>query len=271
MMTAGANILVIDDEDNLRLTLSMILRSGGYSASLAGTGAEAWALINSQPFQLVFLDINLPDSNGIDLLKRIRENYPDMPVLMLTGNASLETSIQAIRQGARDYLLKPLDPAYILVRTKEILQETQQPARRREITRMMQGLMAELNHIDEGTQAGLAPVQELQALPPADPNRFLQVGQMTLDLHTRHCFLKGQFIPIPSSSFDYLVVLVRRSPNPVTFEALVSEAQGYRVSRAEASEMSRWQVHELRKAIEATAGQPSMIITVRNVGYRLAA
>ena len=269
-MAPIANILVIDDEANLRMTLSMILRSGGYTVALAGSGAEAWELVNAQVFHLVFLDINLPDTNGIDLLKRIREIQPDLPVLMLTGNASLDTSIQAIRQGARDYLLKPLDPAYILVRTKDILQETQQPARKREITRMIQDLMAELNQIDDGAQAQRpAPVPELSALPPADPNRFLQVGQMTLDMHTRHCFLKGQFIPIPSSSFDYLVVLVRHSPAPVSFEALVFEAQGYRVTRAEASEMSRWQIHELRKAIEASSERPSLIITVRNVGYRL--
>jgi len=265
MATAG-NILVIDDEANLRNTLAMILRNGGYSVLLAASGAEAIAQLNAHTFHLVFLDLNLPDTTGIDLLKKIRDVYPNLPVLVLTGNATLDTSIQAIRQGARDYMVKPLDPEYILVRTGEILLETQQPQRRREITRMIQDLMSELHGLDE---SGPSPALELQALAPADPNRFLQIGKLKLDLHARHCFLNGQFIQIAFSTFDYLVVLARHSPSTVSPETLVFEAQGYRVSGLEASELARWQVHELRKVLEGKASRNSMIVTVRSAGYRL--
>ena len=126
--------------------------------------------------------------------------------------------------------------------------------------------MAELNDMDEDTPSS---TRELQSLSPADPNRFVQVGKLSLDLHSRHCFLNGQFIPIPSSTFDYLSVLARHSPEEVNFETLVFEAQGYRMTRVEASEMARWQIYELRKALEPDFSRPTMIITVRNVGYRL--
>ena len=265
-MPSPVNILVIDDEANLRATLSMILRRGGYSVSLAENARSAREMLKVHTFNLVLLDLSLPDMNGIDLLKQIRESHPDLPVLMLTGNASLDTAIQAIRQGARDYMTKPIEPDYILVRVKEILQESQQPKRRREITHMIQDLMAELNDLDEDNNSSTL---ELQALPPADPNRYIQVGKLSLDLHSRHCFLHGLFVQIPSSTFDYLSVLARHSPEAVSFETLVFEAQGYRVTRGEASEMARWQIHELRKALEPDSSRPTMIITVRNVGYRL--
>jgi len=265
-MMSAVNILVIDDEANLRATLSMILRRGGYAVALAEDGKAARKLLDVHSFSLVLLDLTLPDIDGIDLLKEIRERHPDLPVLMLTGNASRDTSIQAIRQGARDYMIKPIEPDYILVRIKEILQENQQPKRRRELTRMIQDLMAELNDLDEDNPSSS---RELQSLSPADPNRFIQVGKLSLDLHSRHCFLNGQFIQIPSSTFDYLSVLARHSPEEVNFETLVFEAQGYRMTRVEASEMARWQIHELRKALEPDSSRPTMIITVRNVGYRL--
>jgi DNA-binding response OmpR family regulator len=69
-----------------------------------------------------------------------------------------------------------------------------------------------------------------------------------------------------------MVTLVRHSPNPVTYEKLVSESQGYQhLNRAEAREITRWQIHEIRKAIEPDMRHPTMVITVRDVGYRLVA
>ncbi len=267
-MPVQQKILIVDDEANLRVTLSMVLRRGGYGVAQAGDAAAALELLKMHVFDLALLDLGLPDMSGIELLRLIRQSHPDLPVIMLTGNATLDSAIQAIRQGARDYILKPIEPEYILLRLKEVLQENQQPQRRRELVRKIQDLMGELNDLDSGNSTTPG---ELQALSPADPNRLLRVGRLTLDLHTRHCFLNGQFVQIPPSSFDYLTVLARHSPAEVSFETLVYEAQGYRVSRVEAGEMARWQIHELRKALEADSSRPTMLITVRNVGYRLVA
>jgi two-component system response regulator MtrA len=90
-----------------------------------------------------------------------------------------------------------------------------------------------------------------------------------LDLHTRHVLLDKQLVSLPPSAFDFLVTLMRHVPDPVSHKALVKESQGYDLSQIEACEITRWQIHELRKALEKDPHKPGLIITVRDVGYRL--
>ncbi len=71
------------------------------------------------------------------------------------------------------------------------------------------------------------------------------------------------------TAFDYLATLIRHAPNPVPFQTLVSDSQGYEVTRAEAQEIARWWVHQLRKVIEQDPDHPQFILTVRGTGYRL--
>jgi DNA-binding response OmpR family regulator len=98
----------------------------------------------------------------------------------------------------------------------------------------------------------------------------LKRGPLVLDLHTRHVILDERSISLPPSTFDYLATLVRHSPQPVSYDTLVQESQGYQgLSRIEAKEITRWQVHEIRKALEEDVRHPTMVITVRDVGYRL--
>ncbi|MCL4560320.1 MAG: response regulator transcription factor [Chloroflexi bacterium] len=265
-MTDANTILVIDDEHNLRQTLATILQHNGYQVSTAGTIDDARQYLQAGEYDLVFLDLRLPDGNGTDLLPEIRRYYRDTPVLIITGHATLETAIEAVRQGARDYLIKPVSPTTILMRVKEILEEQQQPARRRKLVSQIQGLLAELHEIDG---EGAFPQPVLASVPATDPSRFIRRGRLTVDLHTRHALLEDRYIPLAPTTFDYLVTLVRHSPDPVSYENLLWESQGYSLSKSEAREMARWQVHELRKAFEPDVRNPQYIITVRDVGYRL--
>lgn len=266
-MVANSTILIIDDEPNLRRSLGAILQRAGYSITDAANAAEALQLLQSGAFDLVFLDIKLPDQSGIQLLPQIKDLYPDMPVLILTAHATLETAIEAVRAGARDYLLKPIDPEDILSRTSKILGEQTQPKRRREITAQMQGLLAELANIDGDTTS---PMNVDKGKNLTESARYVRAGAMVLDLYTHSVELNSQNIPIPPSTFDYLMTMARHAPNPVSYEKLVLESQGYQhLSRAEAREITRWQMHELRKLVESDPRHPSMIITVRDVGYRL--
>jgi DNA-binding response OmpR family regulator len=262
------SILVVDDEHSLRHTLSLILKQCGYLVTNASTGKEAMHALEAGPFDLVFLDIKLPDVSGITLLPEIRKLYEDMPVLILTGHATIDTAMESVRYGARDYLVKPIDPGYLLIRVKEILSEKSQSQIRRELVDRIQTLLSELSEID-GTLT--PPGDLLTSVSPGDPTRILRKGNLTLDLHTRTVIKGKETILLPSSRFDYLVTLVRHCPNPVTNETLVMESQGYQVTPSEAREIARWQVHELRKSIEAEPDHPKIIITVRNVGYRMVA
>ena len=259
-------ILIIDDEPALRQTLGAILKRSGYSPVLAGTGQEGLEKMEGDTFSLLFLDIKLPDVMGVDLLPKIHHIDPDLPVVILTAHATLDAAIQAVRGGARDFLLKPIDPKTIIERTGQILEENKEPQRQREIISQVQDLLSELRSPDD-------PVHRPEMLQPqeADPEkaRFLSCGIITADLHTQHLELEGEVIPMPPSSFAYLVTLMRHSPEAVSFEALVKESQGFDCSRKEARDITRWHIHKIRKALEQDSSNPQHLITVRDFGYRL--
>jgi DNA-binding response OmpR family regulator len=265
-MGTNSTILVIDDEEYLRKSLSKLLQKDGYAVTAASGGPEALQYLQAGAYDLAFLDLMMPDMDGLTLLGEIRKRYPDMPVLILTANATMESAIEAVRQGARDYLVKPIDPPRILARVEEILNEQKQPKRQREIFAQIQNLVAELQQI-KGTSNVASDL--LNKLPPTDPARYLRQGPFTLDLHARHVMVEEKYIPLSPSNFDYLVTLVRHCPNPVSYEEMVKQAQGYELTRSEAQEMARWRIHELRKALEPDPKHPRYIITMRGHGYRL--
>ena len=264
-MGTNHSILIIDDEPNLRRSLGLILQRAGYVVTTASNAAEAIHLLKAGAYDLTFLDIKLPDQNGIELLPQIRELYPEMPILILTAHATLDTAIGSVRSGARDYLLKPIDPESILSRVADILKEIK-PKRRREITTQLQSLLTELQSMD-GKEHTTEPYDKVPA--SADPARYLKCGPLVLDRHTHSVQYNQVNTSMPPSTFDYLVTLVRHSPHPVSYEKLVQESQGYQhLSRAEAREISRWQVHEIRRLLETDPRHPQLIITVRDMGYR---
>jgi DNA-binding response OmpR family regulator len=268
-------ILVIDDEPHLRRSLMLILQRAGYQVTMAGSAREARHYLQAGPYDLIFLDLKMPEVDGLTFLAEIRSQYPDLPVLILTAHATLESAMEAVRQGARDYLLKPIMPNAILARVAEVLEAQARPRRQREITAQIDGLVDELKRLD-GNQAPaghLDPVTPGMPAGPAavtlSPERYLQRGKLTLDLHTRRVLLRDQQLLLPPVTFDYLVTLMRHSPNPVSYETLVEESQGFRVSRGEAREIARGRIHALRKALELDQRHPELVITVRNIGYNL--
>ncbi len=106
-MKQTANILVVDDDRNLRKTLGDILRIKGYQPILAGNGAEAVAALSQNTISLALIDLMLPDMNGLEVMERIKAISPLTEAIILTGHASMETAIDATKKGAFSYLLKP--------------------------------------------------------------------------------------------------------------------------------------------------------------------
>jgi DNA-binding response OmpR family regulator len=263
-MTPQNSILIVDDEDPLRLSLSLILKKENYRVETAANADEALDCLKRHEYDLMFLDLNLPGMSGIDLLIEVHRQLPHMPVLILTAHAALDSAIQAVRLGARDYLIKPVEPAEILKRVAEILAEKEQPARKTEIVGQIQALLNELQKMD-----GPATPQP-GALPSADAARVLKKGGFELDLHAHHATLNGKYIPMTGIYFEYLGTLLRHAPRTVEYKTLVKESQGYDVDATEARELARWRIHELRKIIEEDPERPQYILTVRGTGYRLA-
>ncbi|MEW6347785.1 MAG: sigma-54 dependent transcriptional regulator [Thermodesulfobacteriota bacterium] len=108
-MPAVGRVLVIDDETAIQESLEMFLREKGLTVFTAGTGSEGLQLYLTHRPHVIILDIRLPDTSGLEILKRIVEVDPDATVIMITAFHDMETTIEAMRQGAYDYIHKPLD------------------------------------------------------------------------------------------------------------------------------------------------------------------
>ena len=264
-MTLQKSILIVDDEDGLRLTLSYMLQKEKYIVETATSAEDALNCLTSVEFDLMFLDLNLPGMSGIDLLVEVHSRYPRMPVLILTAHAELDSAIQALRLGARDYLIKPMDPEKILTRVEEILAESEQPSRHKEIFSQMQHLLDELKTSNTEDKSPTSP-----APPAADDARFLKRGNFELDLDAHHATLNGKYIPVTGIYFDYLCTLLRHAPKAVPYKTLVRESQAFDATTVEATDLARWRIHGLRHMIEVDPQHPQYILTVRGFGYRLA-
>lgn len=143
MQDAG-KILIIDDEANLRASLGMILERAGYVANAASNAQEALDLVRRSSFNLVFLDLNMPGMHGMQLLPELRKIDSKMAVIILTGEGSYESAHEAIKWGARGYLLKPINPWEIVSRVAGILREEQLIRQRGAIIDELNGLLPEL-------------------------------------------------------------------------------------------------------------------------------
>lgn len=134
-MTAP-KIMVVDDELGPREALKMILRDN-YEIYTAGSGREALQALQSSEFDLVILDIRMPDINGIDLLVKVKKTVPETEVVMITAYASVETATNALRQGALDYLIKPFDVRAVReVVAKGLARRTEKDAQRKKFSEL---------------------------------------------------------------------------------------------------------------------------------------
>ncbi len=122
--TEGARILVVDDNGPNREILSRRLSRKGFRVDVAADGSGALELLQTRPFDLVLLDIMMPDVSGIEVLQRIRERWglPELPVIMATARTDMESVVEALELGANDYVVKPLDMPVLLARMRTQLE-----------------------------------------------------------------------------------------------------------------------------------------------------
>lgn len=116
-------ICIVDDEPGILKTLSELLEDEGYQVTSAKSGMDALDVIRQDPPDLVFLDIWMPDLDGLEVLKRVRQQFPNMMVIVMSGHGSIETAVQATKLGAYDYLEKPLDSEKITILVRNALHQ----------------------------------------------------------------------------------------------------------------------------------------------------
>lgn len=120
-----SRILIIDDDPGLRKTLADILRVKGYDILTAGSGAEGLALLGKHSINLVLIDLGLPDMTGLEVLHTLKATHPSVEAIILTGNATLDSAIEATNRGAFSYLLKPYEIDTLLIHANRAIRKQQ--------------------------------------------------------------------------------------------------------------------------------------------------
>ncbi len=110
MMTSAVRILVVDDEQHVRNSLATWFREEGYDVSVAASGKDALAVLTREGTNILLVDIKMPGMDGLELQRKVRELAPDATIIIMTAYASVETAVQALKEGAYDYIVKPFDP-----------------------------------------------------------------------------------------------------------------------------------------------------------------
>ena len=153
---SAERILVVDDEDAIREIVIAMLQSSGYQCQQASSGKQALALLSSgEAFELVLSDLMMADMDGIGLLERTKEKFPDMPVVMVTAVHDISVALAAIRNGAYDYLLKPFEREQLLATVRRALENRRLKTENRIYQTNLESLVAARTEQLRGAMAGL--------------------------------------------------------------------------------------------------------------------
>lgn len=258
-----ARILIVDDEPVTCTALTRALTLMGYHAESALSGQEALARLNSAPYDVMILDLRLPDIPGEEILQQARQIQPDLLVIILTAYASLNSAIAAVKAGAVDYLLKP----YSIRALEEAI--TRALHRRREQIRRDRALQL-ITHVVEQ----LNVEQPEQAPAIISPGRFLRQGPITLDREKRVAITGPlrEEIPLTANEAALLEYMMERPGSVLSCRELAKNVLKYSdLTEREADVLIRPLIFRLRKKIEADPKHPTLIRTVRGKGYFFAA
>ena len=175
-MTHTANILVVEDDQTFSAYLEKILSFNGYGIQLAGIGQDALEYIARDRTDLILLDVGLPDTTGYSLLEQIGSQSPDTPVIMMTGNASIESATTALKSGAYDYLAKPLEPSKLLKTIQNALEYKATENQRRIAVK-------KLGESEEKYHQLFESITDAVLIIDAETLRFEDANKATLDLY----------------------------------------------------------------------------------------
>jgi len=167
-----SRILIIDDEPAIQDVLGDILRDEGYEVFIAEDGLEGLRLLRIEPIDVVFLDVWLPGKGGIDVLEEIKAGWPDVEVVIISGHATVETAVRAIKLGAYDYLEKPLDLGRVVTIARNA---ARLEALRRENAALRQGQFLEDDMI--GDTEGMRRIREIVEQSAPSDSRMMILGE----------------------------------------------------------------------------------------------
>jgi len=223
-------VLVVDDEPQIRRALRLVLRANGYEVAEVGTGEGALDALVVQPFDLMILDLMLPDVDGVEVCRRLRE-WSRLPVVVLSAHGEEEVKVRALDQGADDYVTKPFSAPELLARMRSAMRR------------------AAVN------------------TAPSEPIVRTGGGDVEIDLVRRHVTRGGQEVHLTPTEYELLRVLSNEVGRVITHGNLLRSVMGR--GYEDATGTLRVHIASLRKKLEANPARPRIIVTEPGIGYRL--
>lgn len=187
----GERILIIEDEQKIARVLELELQFEGYETGVAHTGTDGLILYREQSWDLILLDIMLPEMNGLDVLKRIRATEYDTPVLLLTAKDAVSDKVAGLDLGANDYITKPFEMEELLARIRVTLR-----------------------------------FRKKEALEEADPYLFTS-GQLRLHTQMREVTWQGEPVELTKREFELLAYFIAHPKQVLTREQILDAVWGY--------------------------------------------
>jgi DNA-binding response OmpR family regulator len=228
--------LIVDDDEGIRFFLQEVLSGEGHAVVAVSSGEEALNYLREMPFDLAILDLNLGSRiDGLRVLEAISWRWPQTANIILTGHATLESAISAIREGVDAYLLKPVKAAQVRQVAEEVL---------------------------------LRRKGRDEVPPPAPDPSHLQRGAFVVDLAAGRVSRDDQPLELNTCEYKLLVHLMKNDDRPVPVQELVQVVRDYQVEHVhEARDIIKWYVYSLRQKVEKDPSAPGHILNVRGVGY----
>ncbi len=224
----GYTILVVDDEKRMVRFIRLNLEQDGFQVVSAYNGTEALEQVRQSLPNLVLLDVMMPDINGFEVLKKIRE-ASSVPVIMLTAKGEEDDRIQGLELGADDYVTKPFSPRELVSRVRAVLRRTE----------AVGGDAANVIQVDEW---------------------------LKLDFNRREVWVAGELVQLRPTEYRLLYHLVQNAGWVVTHEQILTKVWGHEYR--DEPHYVRLYINYLRKKIEKDPANPEYILTERGVGYR---
>jgi two-component system alkaline phosphatase synthesis response regulator PhoP len=230
----GKSILIIEDDKEIADLLSLHLKDNNYETYHCENGQDGLDIALGENHDLVILDLMLPDLDGLDICRRLREEKRYMPILMLTSKAEEMDRVLGLELGADDYLSKPFSVRELIARVKAIFRRT----------------------------------EALENQSKVSQQEMLSYDNLELDLNKRKVTLGGQQVELTSKEFDLLKLFACHPGRAYSREDLLSNIWGYQFSGYDHTVNSH--INRLRSKIESDPSNPRFIKTVWGYGYRFA-
>ena len=221
-------ILLVEDEPGLRLTLSGRLASEGHAVEQAADGETGLARASSEPFDLVVLDVMLPDRSGFEVCRDLRKRGVETPILMLTARGQVEDRVLGLRLGADDYLVKPFAMSELLARVEARLRR--------------------------------------EPPPPKEPTEGYRFGEVDVDFRKAEVTRAGEPLSLSAKEFQLLRYFIRQRGNTLSRDELLNEVWGYNAMPT--TRTVDVHVAWLRRKLEPNPRRPQYILTVHGLGYK---